>query len=324
MNCKFFIFPYTQNSAGAIALAEELEGKRVLRQGSSYKFKDDHCLINWGASDCPYPEALNRDIKAVLDKRVFFDRLKGTGLTPAYATSLIEAKENLFYPIYCRTKVKGHDGQGIVIADNPDQLVSADLYTQGVDKAYEYRIHVGRLPNGEVVIIGGQKKIHGAAGANTNNVPSDDRIWCGDTTRFVWTVSGFPVHIPMSVQNAVLKAFDEFPELTFGAFDAMKSYNEGAYVLEINSAPMMTPETAKRYGSFFRTYVDSMNSIAPEPEQVSVPPSSQAAVDTFLSNQVSPVEAPSPTLTVMSIMDDLNNEKISLKTIIEGYIAHVS
>lgn len=292
----FYIFPYTQNSAGAIALAEELEGKRILREGSSYKFKEGHTIINWGASDCPYPQALNHDIRPVLDKLKFFERLQGTGLTPDYRTHMSTAGE-MNYPIFCRTKTKGRDGAGIVIADNSTEIVPAPLYVQGVNKTAEYRIHIGRLPNGEVRVIGAQKKRKKIQTPEMTNIPSDPRIWCGDTTGFIWKLGGFPIFVPQQVSSVVHAAFAKFPELTFGGFDVV--FNEGtnkAYVIEINSAPMATPETTKRYASFFRDYVDSLNSIAAEPQ-----PSS-------------------PTMTIESVIADLSAEKISINTIIEGYI----
>lgn len=320
---KYFIFPYTQNSEGAIALAKELEGKRVLREGSSYSYQSDHCLINWGASDCPYPQALNKDIRAVLDKRVFFERLKGTGLTPRFLTSFSQAQAPMThggfnYPVFCRTQVKGRDGAGIVIADKQSEVVPADLYVEGVEKTHEFRIHVGRLPNGETRFIGCQKKIKKIQTAEMTNIPADSRVWCGDTTAFVWTVGGQAVYIPPVVKSVVLKAFELFPELTFGAFDVIYNQNTArAYAIEINSAPMMTPETAKRYGSFFRDYVDNKNGIAPEPQVTASPEPAPVSVAVAAST---PAVSP---LTYESVIHDLTYEKIGLKTIIEGYIAHV-
>lgn len=247
---RFMIFPYTQNSAGAIALAEALGGQRILREGSSYKPKPDDVIINWGASDCHFQTALNANNSAVLNKLSFFNRLIGTGLTPPFASTMGSAVDGLTFPIFCRTELRGRDGAGIVIADNLGQLVQCDLYVQGVTKTSEYRVHIGRNPDGTFSIIGSQKKI---VTAPTDGL--DNRVWAGEGTRFVWTVSGAPVKLPKSVENVAFAAFEHFPELTFGAFDII--YDSGAsqaYVLEINSAPTMTPETARRYASFFRQF----------------------------------------------------------------------
>lgn len=297
---RYMIYPYTQNSKGAIDLAKELGGQRILREGSSYQKKPGDVVINWGASDCPYPYALNADNKAVLDKLSFFKRLAGKGLAPRFATSL-QGAPDLAYPIFCRTKLQGRDGAGIVVADNAGQLVNCQLYVEGVNKTSEYRVHVGRLPDGSVVVIGAQKKVHGEPHAG-----QDSRVWTGESTRFVWTVGGAPAVIPGAVTAVSIKAFAFFPELTFGAFDVVyDSDSYKAYVLEINSAPMMTPETAKRYGDFFRKHG----------EQVSVQPVASAATM---------VAAPVEMLTVEKVIDKLTHEEISLNTIILGYIQSVS
>lgn len=265
---RFMIFPYTQNSEGAIAIAEELKGQRILRKNSKYVFKPDDIIVNWGAGDCPYPQALNHDNNAVLNKLSFFRRLAVTGLTPRFAESALEAAgltphgpSSLAYPIFCRTRVEGKDGAGIVVADNSTQLVAAPLYVEGVNKTAEYRIHVGRLPDKNVKIMGMQKKIHGLPHAG-----QDHRVWTGESTHLVWTTQGIPVHAPPQVIDAVLETFEFFPELTFGAFDVAFCYNDWspdrAYVLEINSAPLMTPETTRRYGTFFRAYAEMASAIA--------------------------------------------------------------
>lgn len=268
---RFLIYPYTQNSKGAIALAAELDGngdtgRRILREGSGYQPQNGDVIINWGASDCPnYPGTLNRNNAAVLNKLSFFNRLTGHELTPAYRTNLGSA-HTLNFPVFCRTKLKGRDGAGIVVADTPDQLVPCDLYVEGIAKTSEYRIHVGRLPNGEKTIIGGQKKIH-----TTPHDGQDGRVWTGESTRFVWTVGGEPVNIPPDVLQKTMLAFSHFPELAFGAFDVMYHQpSHTAYVLEINSAPMMTPETAKRYGDFFRQFATVQ--VTPQSVPLDAPP----------------------------------------------------
>jgi hypothetical protein len=301
---KFFVYPYIQASRSAKALRDELEGKLVLRTGSSYKYSDDHLLINWGCGECPHPQALNHKIMDVIDKTRFFTRLAGTGLTPDFATNMADAKK-LGYPVFCRTTTQGYDGKGIVVADCDGQIVNAPLYVKGIDKTSEYRVHIGRLPDGSVQILGGAKKLKKPVTAEMTNVPSDSRIWTGDTTFF-----GDFCHydaFPMPVQTVVAQAFAKFPELAFAAFDVVYDNSEArAYVIEANSAPMATVETTKAYAAFFRRYADMAKpQVTPQPA-----PSPQ------------PVAA-IPSLTVEAVIHDLNYEKVSLKTIIEGYIQHV-
>lgn len=251
---KFFIYPYTQGSKSAKALAEALDGKRVLLSGSSYKYADDHVLINWGAGECPHKQALNIHIMDLIDKVRFFKRLKGTGLTPEYATSEAEAKK-LGYPIFCRTVTQGHDGKGIVVADCDGQIVPAKLYVKGVDKTSEYRVHVARHVDGRIEVLGGARKVKLPVKPEMTNVPSDARIWTGETTAF----SDFTHDFPMAVSTVAVKTMEQFPELTFAALDIV--YDNSvmtAYVIEGNSAPMATPETTKAYARFFQQYATDL------------------------------------------------------------------
>jgi hypothetical protein len=251
---RYMIFPYTQGSKGAKALAEELGGKRILREGSTYVPAPGDVIINWGASDCHqrFPQALNARTYDVTNKNKFFKRLDGTGLTPPSCTTKAGAA-GMNFPVFCRTQVEGRDGAGIVIANNPSELVDAKLYVESRQKTTEYRVHVGRLSSGELTLIGAQKKWVPDMSALAN-----PQVWTGDGTKFIWKPNGQPLILPPAVWQVCMKAFEKFPELTFGAFDAIyHAPSETAYVLEINSAPMMTPETAKRYGQFFRSFVGS-------------------------------------------------------------------
>jgi hypothetical protein len=311
---KFFIYPYTMASRSAKALRDELEGKLVLRSGSNYSFKPDHLLINWGCGECPHPKALNYKIMDLIDKVRFFNRLKGTGLTPEYATNKADAKA-LGYPVFCRTTTQGHDGKGIVIADCDGQLVEAPLYVKGIDKTSEYRVHVGRLPDGTTTILGASKKKKIPVTAEMKNVPSDPRIWCGDTTYFGTFMGQNALSLlPVAVEHVVQEAFGKFAELAFAAFDVIydNSANQ-AYVIEANSAPMATTQTTKAYADFFRSYA----------EQVMVPqPEVQTPVPQPVAAEVSPA-APVPTLTVDDILNRIFLGELSPTKVIEGYINHV-
>lgn len=278
MDNKFFIFPYTQGSEGAKLLAEELGGKRILREGSNYTKKDGHVVINWGASDCPAKfAALNGSIKGILNKKDFFERLKGTGLTPAFETDKTAALDNLGFPILCRTKLEGKDGEGIVIAEKYSQVVPAKLYVQYEDKTSEYRIHVGRHPVTGYQIIGGQKKVKKTQFEGTKTSP-DPRLMVGDDHGLIWTVNNAPVLIPDKVKAAVKAAFEKFPELTFCAFDVIYNNSTGkAFVLEANSAPMGTPETMKRYAKFFNSF-PAVSTAPATPAGATAAPAASSAV----------------------------------------------
>jgi len=289
----FMIFPYTQGSAGAKAIAEELGGKRILRQNSTYTPKDSDVIINWGASDCPFPQALNYGTKDVTNKIKFFERLKGKDLTPRFTTSRAAA-EFMKFPVFCRTTVEGKDGEGIVVAQNINELVDAKLYVEGVAKNKEYRVHMGRWPDGSVRVIGVQQKFVPNMAALEN--PS---VWAGEGTNFVWTVNGNDVVLPTEASQVARAAFNEFPEMTFGAFDIVVEgdWNWKAYVLEMNSAPTITPKTAEIYGAFFRLF-EKKEEVVPV---VTVQPAWQAGSVPFTPAAPTVVEDPHGVKSIISV-----------------------
>lgn len=302
---EFRIFPYNMASEGAKLLRDELDAKLIKREGSTYSPNANHVIINWGASDCPAfggaKDVLNKTVKAALNKRDFFKRLAGTNCVPKHAFSKLDAADNLSFPIICRTKLEGHDGEGIVIAEKFSQLVDAKLYTQYVDKTSEYRIHVGRGPTG-FEIIGSQKKFKKQT-PDGPNVSPDSRLMVGDDHGLVWTVNGQPVFIPEPVKTVVKTAFEKFPELTFAAFDVI--YNNStseAFVLEANTAPMGTPETMKRYGKFFRKlYPDATGTAATSTTGSAQAAGSTAAAGTSPAPAAPSTSAPLPVITVEQV-----------------------
>lgn len=288
---RYRVFPYKTASEGATAISEALGGKKLRLQNSTYVPAPEDVIINWGNSDCPYPQALNKDITATLDKLKFFERLKGLGLTPKFATSSLQAAAELALPVFCRTQLKGKDGEGIVVADAWMNLVPAPLYVEQVTKSKEYRIHVGRF-NGAAVQIGHQQKVH----VTVEGQHPD--IWAGESTKFVWKVNGAPVALPACVSNCVNAAFEKFPELTFGAFDVIYDADkEAAYVLEINSAPMQTPETTARYKAFFEKFappepvVVVTAAAAPTPAALKTRPLGQAQEVPLLNDILDAIKA---------------------------------
>lgn len=299
---RFWVFPYAQGSEGAKLLSEELGCKRILREGSTFSKKPDDVVINWGASDCPASyDAVNKDVKNILNKSKFFKRLEGTGLTPKCAFNKMDAADTLGFPIFCRTKLEGKDGEGIVIAEKFSQLVEAKLYTQYEDKTSEYRVHVGRKfhdPNGGYVVIGAQKKVKKLQPEGTNVSP-DSRIMTGDDHGLIWKgQSGQPIHIPAQVSDVVKKAFEKFPELSFCAFDVIYNNSTGkAFVLEANSAPMGTPETMRRYGNFFRAlYPNATGTTPPAATGTTAAPAASPAVPAPTTSS-----APLPVITIEEV-----------------------
>lgn len=238
------IYPYSSVSEGAKNIADGLGGMRIKRSGSSYVFKETDRVINWGASDNPFPKALNANIGSVLSKKAFFDRCKYADITPRYALDSSSAKA-LNSKLVCRALDKGKDGEGISIWEGDGPLPNAVLYVEFQPKTAEYRVHVGRTPEGEIVLIGHQRKFKKGGGD----------IWTGESCYFVWTVDGLPVVLPEGVRDVALKTLALFEEVTFTGLDIIYDSNtQRAFVLEANSAPMMTPKTVECYVTFFNKF----------------------------------------------------------------------
>lgn len=313
---RFLVHPYRPDSAGCRKLIAALgEGASVFSR--PYTAQAGDCVISWGAGDANLPTgALNKKITAIINKMDFFVRLRDTNYIPDFRTTRGGA-ESLKFPVFCRTTIEGKDGVGIVVAENVSQLVQAPLYVEFIQKTAEYRVHVGRFADGTLTVIGSQKKTFSFDGTG------DQRIWAGDGAHLSdeWDTA------PAAVTECVLGAFKKFPEVTFAGFDVIyNSQNDTAFVLEANTAPMMTPTTTKRYAQFFKDYVARRDGkpVAEAP----TPVVAQPVIDTPTSSAPSArpawaVPAKSAPPTKENVIWLLDNEMLSLDTIIEGYIKNL-
>lgn len=241
------IFPYRAGSRSARALAEAVEGRVLRRENSRYVRREGDLIINWGASDCPYTGrgvANQPDvIEPASNKLKCFNMMKEAGVSiPRFWTRGQDIPTDAF-PVMCRTKLQGHSGDGIVIAERRDQLVPAPLYTQYIKKKHEYRVHAIRKPGGGTSIITVQRK------AKRNGADADFRVR-NLANGFVYVVEDGL--IPGLVHDEAIKAL-ECSGLAFGAVDVIwNEHNKSAYVLEINTAPGLEERTARFYAEAFK------------------------------------------------------------------------
>lgn len=148
---RIFVYPYQSASESAKLLADALDAKRIRLQNSTYEYREDDLIVNWGNSNCPYPSLNSAEaLKRSINKLSCFRYLRGQGFDtiPNYWTSPEDIPASAF-PIFCRTEVEGHDGSGIVVAMCREELVPAKLYTSQV-AGTEYRVTVFK---GEVTDI---------------------------------------------------------------------------------------------------------------------------------------------------------------------------
>lgn len=257
MTKRYRILPYRQGSKGAKALADALGGKVLKLQGSTFKPKPDDVIINWGNTKVPANagaydlvgvEPFNKPNEIVMasNKKNFFTLMSDEhDIIPDFWTNKGDIPDDK-YPIVCRTVLAGHSGDGIVIANNPGELVDAPLYVQYVKKKDEYRIHVGRLPGGDATVISVQRK------ARRHDTPDDQVNWQvrNHSNGFVFVRNNVtPPPSVLEVSQRALLATG----LDFGAVDVIWNEQQGkAYVLEINTAPGLEGQTVEDYRQFFQ------------------------------------------------------------------------
>lgn len=252
MKSTIIFLPYKMGSVGAKELARLLNGKRVYPD-RNYIPRTDHVIINWGTSEFPHwmPIAMQKN-SVFLNNPVFVGvasnklqalrTLYDAGVrVPPFTTSKKQAKE--FFRdtrrVYCRTLLTASGGKGIIVANNPDDLVDAPLYTAGIDrKRDEFRVHVFR---DEIIDYVMKRKMSDETIAERglqycNQVRNHDNGWVFART---------DVKLPAPVASSALDAIRAL-ELDFGAVDIIMRESQ-AYVLEVNTAPGLEGTTLERY-----------------------------------------------------------------------------
>lgn len=244
-----FIWSYKFASQGAKNLAGGLDAKRIRDKNSKFKGRLNKQVINWGASEAP-PEVMKctvinnpTDVVNAANKLVAFQMMRQAGgiNIPPFTESRDEAIgwTNNGHVAVCRTKLRGHSGDGIVIAETPDEVVEAPLYTQYIKKAEEYRIHV---VNGEV--IDRQRKARRLAEENVN--------WRVRNHANGFVFQRNDIVIPDGVEEQAIRTVAALG-LDFGAVDLIYNAKQGkAYVLEVNTAPGLEGSTVEGYVRAFQ------------------------------------------------------------------------
>ena len=244
-----FIYSYNFGSKSAKLLSEQLGAKRIKHIGSKFIPKGS-IVINWGASTLPFNyeecELLLNSPEAVdlcSDKIKFFENIYEEYI-PAYTLDKEEAIDWTHEGdvVVCRTVIRGHSGDGIVIASSPEEVIDAPLYTLYFKKRYEYRIHI---MNGRIIFTQRKAKKNDAVAPN----------WKVRTLNngFVFVEEDV---LPARTLTVAKEVFAQ-TGLDFGAVDIL--YNERhdtARCVEVNTAPGMEERTASIYAQSFKQYYD--------------------------------------------------------------------
>lgn len=237
---RILVAPHNMGSGGAKSLAHSLGGKVTKAQK---RLRHDVVLVNWGRSDLVVKggnEILNKPnaVARAANKLSCLQALKGARVSAVpFTTDRQQALEWIRNGdvVYGRKVLNGSSGKGIVVMQQADQMQSCPLYTKGVIKSHEYRVHVLRNQ-----IIDVTKKRRRKDEDTNDFVKNLDNGWvyCREDI-------DPPEEIMTCARNAV-KALG----LDFGAVDILWKKSV-PYVLEINTAPGLEGTTLERYTEAF-------------------------------------------------------------------------
>lgn len=239
---KFRVYPYKQGSKGAKALAEALKGKVLKHVGSKFRPRLGDVVVNWGSAAPPVlapATTLNENVRVAQCKLATFKALGAAGVRVPNFWEPEDRVVNPDFPVVCRTKLRGHSGDGIVIANNADELVAAPLYTKYVKKKDEYRVHVLR---DKAFFI--QRK--------ARKLDNDNPNWLVRNLAGGFVFVEAPAdEVPADVINQAVATIAAL-NIDFGGVDVIWNDKEGkAYVLEVNTACGLEDRTADKYQQAF-------------------------------------------------------------------------
>lgn len=252
---KTILYAYNNLGDGASKLAASLGIKKVSHLRD--KPVKNKLVINWGCSSLPRPVLdgfivnMPEAVAKACNKLETFKAIKEAGWDediPEYTTEPQEAVKWLPKGIVvCRTKLSGHSGEGIVLAEKEEDVVKAPLYVKYIPKKRELRIHVNE--NG--VFFVQEKK-------RNTDVPDDKVNWKIRNHGNGFIYANQDVEVPEVAREMALRAIIAL-DLSFGAVDMIyNEKNDKWYVLEVNTAPGLHGTTLEKYTEMFSTYQEAV------------------------------------------------------------------
>jgi hypothetical protein len=246
------IFPYKLSSTSAKRLAKTLG---TLRVRPAYNARRKDVIVNWGNSIPPHFRWMEQDLNkphaiALASNKLntFLEyRSKSFTHVPQWTTNPSEAQHwlDLGLKVYCRTKLSSHSGNGIIICNDVDTLVSAPLYTLHSKHKDEYRVHVFK---GEVLDVQKKKRKLGFTG-RSSGIRNHSNGWV-----YARTDVAIPDMLcPIAVQAVELLGLD------FGAVDiGHKIIDNKFFVFEVNTAPGLEGSTLDKYAKAIYNYYSKL------------------------------------------------------------------
>jgi glutathione synthase/RimK-type ligase-like ATP-grasp enzyme len=188
----------------------------------------------------PLPHRRNLVYGAQVDKIQQYAYFAERGL-PAlqFTTNRMEAREWAAQGevVVCRTLTRSEEGKGIILAETPEQVVAAPVYTLYRKKKREYRVHVFQ---GKIVAILEKRKKKGFEGQRETKIrnTANGYVFCSVDVVI-------PSGMEELAQAAALVTKSDFAGVDLG-------YNEKLdqlFIIEVNSAPGMEGSTVVKYAN---------------------------------------------------------------------------
>jgi hypothetical protein len=246
------IFPYKAGSISAKRLAKSLG---VLRVRPTYNARRKDVIVNWGSSTPPHFRWMEQDLNkphniALASNKLntFLEyRTKSFIHVPQWTTNPNEAQHwlDLGLKTYCRKLLSSHSGNGIVVCNAGDTLISAPLYTLHTKHKDEYRVHIFK---GEVLDVQKKKRKLGFTGSSSG-IRNHSSGWI-----YARTDVAIPDMLcPIAIQAVELLGLD------FGAVDIGHKVNDNKFfVFEVNTAPGLEGSTLDKYTKAIYNYYRSL------------------------------------------------------------------
>lgn len=251
-----YLLPYKMGSQGCKNFAQALGIKRLKREVGKFRGSNRHTVINWGCASTPRNidncRILNKaeGINTAGNKLLAFKQLSTNDAInlPEWTSSKDDALAWIEdgSAVVCRTVLRGHSGQGIVMANTADELVDAPLYVKYVKKTHEFRLHI---LNGEMFDI--QRKMR------NREIADEDVNWQvrNHDNGFIFGREGVEAEEAAIEQSALAV---QTLGLDFGAVDLIYNKKDNKYVvIEVNTAPGLTGTTLDNYVEAFKGVGDA-------------------------------------------------------------------
>lgn len=242
-------------SNGARALAETIGATRINLKVKA-KSKIEKFNLKWGCF--PVPEGITgpwlnggADDRS-LCKLTCFEVLDEAGVSiPRYTQHASEAAAWGAKRIYERHRLRGSEGEGIVIKQEGEALGQAPLYVEGLyGKRREYRIHVFNTGSTYSTFV--QQKRRRTTGVEESTSESRIRNLANG-----WIFAHKEIESPKPETIDTAVAAIRALGLDFGAVDLIEMDKTGkAFVLEINCAPGLEGATLFFYADAIKAVLE--------------------------------------------------------------------